>query len=438
MSGGIVHDKNPRTPAAVIHPDIRGSRQAGRLPEAALEEAVGLAEAIDLDVRLETVVTLNKPRPATLLGSGKVEDLGFDLKNLHVEIVVIDAELTPGQQRNLEREWHCKVIDRTGLILEIFGARAATREGRLQVELAALNYQKSRLVRSWTHLERQRGGVGFMGGPGERQIESDRRMIAEKITRLEKELSGVSRTRTLHRDSRSKVPFPTVALVGYTNAGKSTLFNRLTAAKVVAKDMLFATLDPTMRGLSLPSGERVILSDTVGFVSNLPHDLVAAFAATLEEVRDAKVVLHVRDMAHPDREHQKHDVLAILDEIGLAPDTPIIEVQNKIDLLDDEERTRLATLATGSDQFVTLSAQTGENCDTLLAVIDSHLRAARETCEFKIPSHDGSAIAWLHEHGEIINRHDAEGMTTIEVALFPADARRFEKRQVESRLLAAD
>ena len=429
MTGGIVHDKNPRTPAAVIHPDIRGARAPGRLPDAALEEAVDLAEAIDLDVRLSAVVALNKPRPATLLGSGKVDHFAFDLKNQYVEIVVVDAELTPGQQRNLERAWHCKVIDRTGLILEIFGARARTREGRLQVELAALNYQKSRLVRSWTHLERQRGGVGFMGGPGERQIESDRRMIAEKITRLEKELRGVSRTRTLHRASRRKVPFPTVALVGYTNAGKSTLFNRLTDAAVVAKDMLFATLDPTMRGLSLPSGERIILSDTVGFVSNLPHDLVAAFAATLEEVRDAEIVLHVRDMAHVDREHQKADVLAILDEIGLGEGTPIIEVQNKVDLLDAEERTRLATLAQGSDAFVALSAATGEGGTALLAAIDAHLREARETCEFKMPSHDGSAIAWLHEHGEVLERRDDAGMTTIHVALFPADARRFEKRQ---------
>lgn len=438
MSGGIVHDKHPRTPAAVLHPAIRGARRDGRAPEAALEEAVGLAEAIDLDVRLAEVITLAKPRPATLIGTGKLADLEFDLKNLEVEIVVVDADLTPGQQRNLEREWHCKVIDRTGLILEIFGARARTREGRLQVELAALNYQKSRLVRSWTHLERQRGGVGFMGGPGERQIESDRRMIAEKITRLEKELRGVSRTRTLHRDSRRKVPFPTVALVGYTNAGKSTLFNRLTEAEVVAKDMLFATLDPTMRGLSLPSGERIILSDTVGFVSNLPHDLVAAFAATLEEVRDAEIVLHVRDMAHPDRDHQKQDVLGILDELGLDPGTPVIEVQNKVDLLDDEERTRLTNLARGAAEIIPLSAGTGAGCTELLAAIDAHLRDARETCEFKIPSHDGGAIAWLHEHGEVLARRDDEGMATIQVALFPADARRFEKRLAEAQLIAAD
>jgi GTP-binding protein HflX len=438
LSGGIVYDKHPRTPAAVLHPAVRGARHDGRAPEAALEEAVGLAEAIDLDVRLADVISLAKPRPATLIGTGKLADLEFDLKNLGVKIVVVDADLTPGQQRNLEREWHCKVIDRTGLILEIFGARARTREGRLQVELAALNYQKSRLVRSWTHLERQRGGVGFMGGPGERQIESDRRMIAEKITRLEKELRGVSRTRTLHRDSRRKVPFPTVALVGYTNAGKSTLFNRLTEADVVAKDMLFATLDPTMRGLSLPSGERIILSDTVGFVSNLPHDLVAAFAATLEEVRDAEIVLHVRDMAHPDRDHQKEDVLGILDELGLAPGTPVIEVQNKVDLLDDDERTRLTNLAKRSGEIVVLSAVTGAGCPELLAAIDTHLRAARETCEFKIPSHDGGAIAWLHEHGEVLARRDDEGIASIKVALFPADARRFEKRLAEAQLLAAD
>ena len=438
MNGRIVHDKRPRTPVAVIHPDIRGARSTGRLPDAALEEVIGLAEAIGLDVRLSTVLTLNKPRPATFLGTGKVEDVGYDLKDHDIEIVVVDAELTPGQQRNLEREWHCKVIDRTGLILEIFGARARSREGRLQVELAALNYQKSRLVRSWTHLERQRGGVGFMGGPGERQIESDRRIIAEKITRLEKELRGVSRTRTLHRDSRRKVPFPTVALVGYTNAGKSTLFNRLTAASVVAKDMLFATLDPTMRGLSLPSGERVIMSDTVGFVSNLPHDLVAAFAATLEEVRDAEIVLHVRDMAHVDREHQKADVLAILDEIGLGPGTPIIEVRNKVDLLGEEERSRLTTMAQGSDAFLALSAATGEGCNTLMAAIDTHLREAREICEFKMHSYEGGAIAWLHQHGEVLDRRDADGITMIQVALFPADARRFEKRHYEGQLLATD
>ncbi|NQV81356.1 MAG: GTPase HflX, partial [Alphaproteobacteria bacterium] len=356
------------TAAAVLHPYFRSKADSRRLPESSLEEAVGLAEAIGLDVRLREVITMNNPRPATLLGSGKVADLKPTLKDRDIEIVIIDAALTPGQQRNLERDWDCKVIDRTGLILEIFGARARTREGTLQVELAALNYQKSRLVRSWTHLERQRGGFGFMGGPGERQIEADRRMISDRIIRLEKELRGVSRTRTLHRESRRKVPFPTVAFVGYTNAGKSTLFNRLTSASVLAQDMLFATLDPTMRGLTLATGERVILSDTVGFVSNLPHDLVAAFAATLEEVRDADMILHVRDMAHPDHEHQKSDVLGILEDIGLRDGTPLIEVQNKIDLLPAEENERLKKLTLGTNDAVTVSAATGEGCSRLLEV----------------------------------------------------------------------
>jgi GTP-binding protein HflX len=427
-----------RTAAAVIHPHFHDAAESARLPEAALEEAVGLAEAIDLDVRMAEIVNMHAARPATLLGSGKVEALKRELHDRKVEIVVIDAALTPGQQRNLERDWDCKVIDRTGLILEIFGERARTREGRLQVELAALNYQKSRLVRSWTHLERQRGGHGFMGGPGERQIESDRRQIAERITRLEKELKTVSRTRTLHRESRRKVPFPTVAFVGYTNAGKSTLFNRLTDASVMAKDMLFATLDPTMRGLTLPSGERVILSDTVGFISNLPHDLVAAFAATLEEVHDADVILHVRDMAHPDREHQKADVLNILEEIGTREGAPVIEVQNKADLLGPEERERLANLAATSTETAVVSALTGKGCDALLKLVGWHLRQARETCDFRIPSSDGKAIAWLYEHGDVVARDDSNGMTTMTVRLYPADARRFERKLEESRLLAAD
>jgi len=428
----------PRTAAAVLHPHLREARDAARLPTSALEEAVGLAEAIDLDVRLAEVVNLQTARPATLIGSGKVTDLADIIRERGIEIVVVDAALTPGQQRNLERAWNAKVIDRTGLILEIFGARAATREGRLQVELAALNYQKGRLVRSWTHLERQRGGHGFMGGPGERQIESDRRMIAERITRLEKELDTVKRTRTLHRDSRRKVPFPTVAFVGYTNAGKSTLFNRLTDAAVMAKDMLFATLDPTMRGLTLPSGERVILSDTVGFVSNLPHDLVAAFAATLEEVRDADVILHVRDMAHPDCEHQKADVLAILEQIGTRQGAPVIEVQNKVDLLEAAERERLARLAEGSTTLAVVSALTGEGCAHLLDLVGWHLRQGRERRTFNVPSHDGGAIAWLYEHGDVVARADNNGMTTIEVTLYPADARRFERRLAENQLLAAD
>ncbi len=438
MTEGVSHKDGIPTAAAVLHPYFRSKADTRRLPESSLAEAVGLAEAIGLDVRLREVITMGGPRPATLLGSGKVADLKPTFKERDIEIVIVDAALTPGQQRNLERDWDCKVIDRTGLILEIFGARARTREGTLQVELAALNYQKSRLVRSWTHLERQRGGFGFMGGPGERQIEADRRMISDRIIRLEKELRGVSRTRTLHRESRRKVPFPTVAFVGYTNAGKSTLFNRLTSASVLAQDMLFATLDPTMRGLTLATGERIILSDTVGFISNLPHDLVAAFAATLEEVRDADMILHVRDMAHPDHDHQKSDVLGILEDIGLRAGTPVIEIQNKIDLLPAEENERLGALASGTNEVVTVSAATGEGCSRLLEVIAWHLRKARETCTFTVPSQDGAAIAWLHEHGDVTEKHEDNGMTTICVALYPADARRFERRLAEDRLIAAD
>ena len=349
------------------------------------------------------------------------------LAEAQVEVAVVDGALTPVQQRNLERAWNCKVIDRTGLILDIFGERAATREGTLQVELAHLDYQRSRLVRSWTHLERQRGGFGFLGGPGETQIEADRRLIGDRIVKLKRELEQVRRTRGLHRGARRKVPFPVVALVGYTNAGKSTLFNALTGAEVTARDQLFATLDPTMRNLRLPSGRRAILSDTVGFISDLPTELVAAFRATLEEVAEADVILHVRDVAHPDSAAQRDDVVAVLDGMvkdgTLDPDWPnrTIQVLNKSDLLGG-----LANLADRTDG-IAVSALTGEGLHTLLNAIDTRLAAAMEVADYDIRPSDGARLAWLYRHGEIVHRQDAEAGIHLTVRLLPADRARFER-----------
>jgi GTP-binding protein HflX len=343
-------------------------------------------------------------------------------------VTIVDAELTPVQQRNLERAWGCKVIDRTGLILDIFGERAATREGTLQVELAHLEYQRSRLVRSWTHLERQRGGFGFLGGPGETQIEADRRLIDERLVRLKKDLEQVRRTRGLHRSARRRIPFPIVALVGYTNAGKSTLFNALTGAEVIARDQLFATLDPTMRGLRLPSGRRVILSDTVGFISELPHELVAAFRATLEEVAEADIILHVRDAAHPDSGSQRADVVAVLEDMvndgALDPSWPTrtIEVLNKADLLGgvDEVPVRPGAVA--------VSAITGDGLASLKAVIDVRIAEGMELADYAIPADDGARLAWLYEHGEVIGRQDDEEAVYVKVRLLPADRARFERQ----------
>ncbi len=378
------------------------------------------------------VVPLRGRRPASLLGEGQMAAQGRMIAAERVDVAVIDAPLSPVQQRTLERAWGCKVIDRTGLILDIFGARARTREGSLQVELAHLEYQRSRLVRSWTHLERQRGGFGFMGGPGETQIEADRRLIGDRIVRLKQELEQVRRTRGLHRAARRRVPYPVVALVGYTNAGKSTLFNAMTGAEVMARDQLFATLDPTMRELRLPSGRSVILSDTVGFISKLPTELVAAFRATLEEVAQADIILHVRDAAHPDSAAQRTDVLAVLDGMArdgmLGADWPshTLEVLNKADLLGGVAHVPART------GVVAVSAITGEGLPALLAAIGSRLAAGMEVADYAIPPADGARLAWLYQHGEVIDRTDDEAAIRLRVRLRPADRARFEGAQ-ESR-----
>ncbi len=404
--------------------------EAGRAPREAaarLAEAVGLAASIGLVVVHQSILTLRQRRPATLMGSGQVEAERVALAEAGVTVAIVDAALSPVQQRNLEREWAVKVIDRTGLILDIFGERAATKEGSLQVELAHLEYQRSRLVRSWTHLERQRGGFGFLGGPGETQIEADRRLITDRIVRLKRDLEQVRRTRGLHREARRRVPFPVVALVGYTNAGKSTLFNALTGAVVVAKDQLFATLDPTMRGLSLPSGRRVILSDTVGFISELPTQLVEAFRATLEEVAEADVILHVRDAAHPDSEAQRADVLAVLK--GMADEGTldenyadrIIEVLNKADLIGGVDS---VPRRSGS---VAVSALTGEGFPALLDALDGRIAAGMEQVAYSIPHRDGARLAWLYEHGEVVSREDGEDAADVVVRLLPVDRARFDR-----------
>jgi GTPase len=408
------------------------ARGALRTPEARLEEAVALSRAIDLDVVHAALVPLVKPRPATLIGRGAVERLGALIAEREIGVAVIDGTVSPVQQRNLERAWKCKVIDRTGLILEIFGARARTHEGRLQVELASLTYQRSRLVRSWTHLERQRGGFGFLGGPGESQLEIDRRLIGERIQRIKHELEGTKRTRGLHRGARKRVPYPVVALVGYTNAGKSTLFNRLTHASVRAQDILFATLDPTLRKLPLPSGRAAILSDTVGFISELPHQLVAAFRATLEEVTEADLVVHVRDIHHPDSEAQRADVEGVLAELGMgaAVENGLIEALNKIDLLEPPARAMLVNQARRNQDVVPLSAVTGEGCDRLLALFDERLESDRSVVDLDVPLTDGAAIAWLYRHGDVVSRRDDEESAHISVRLAEADLGRFRSRQI--------
>jgi len=392
--------------------------------EARLEEAKGLARAIDLEVADAILAPIPQIRPATYLGKGKVEEIVGLVGGNAIELVVMDCALSPIQQRNLEKAWNTKVVDRTGLILEIFGRRAKTKEGSLQVELAHLNYQRSRLVRSWTHLERQRGGFGFMGGPGETQIEADRRQIGERIVRLQNELKKVQATRRLHRAGRQRVPYRVVALVGYTNAGKSTLFNRLTRADVQAADMLFATLDPTLRALTLPHGGKAMLSDTVGFISNLPTQLVAAFRATLDEVLEADIILHVRDISHEDAEAQEADVEAVLRQLGIDPAADsgqrIIEVWNKIDRFTPEERENLQNIAArrpAEHPCFLVSAETGEGLEALLAAIEERLAATRTTLNLSIDAADGAGISWLHRNAEVLNKelHDGRFDMTVRV-----------------------
>jgi GTPase len=431
--------------ASVPNDVTRGARAVVALPElggetrrdtgARLEEAAGLAEAIGVVVAEKLAFKVRAPKPATLFGSGQVEAIGEAARTAEAELVIVDAAITPVQQRNLEEATKAKVIDRTGLILEIFGERAATAEGRLQVELAHLDYQAGRLVRSWTHLERQRGGFGFLGGPGETQIEADRRLIRDRMSKIRKELEQVSRTRSLHRARRQRAPWPVIALVGYTNAGKSTLFNRLTNAEVMAENLLFATLDPTMREVALPGFDKAILSDTVGFISELPTQLVAAFRATLEEVVSADLIIHVRDISHPDSDAQRLDVEQVLEEIGVGAEggQTIIEAWNKVDLLSGEARDRVHAEAARREDVVVISALDGEGVDALLACAAEHLRKGSRVRTVTLPAAAGEAMAWLHANGEVLEQRHQELETELEVRISDSDWARFQANFLEAQ-----